>query len=299
MRNSYNRPDMTWAIASSSSDADFVTDSSALTNGRPADATRVQAGTTSSPSLTDTIILTATFGNAIKCGCAALLMPNIATALPAGVKVTFAGELLGSDVALNGNSTTQRTYALPNGAPAVHCVFPAVQIDTLIITIYNDKSGATWITSDAYFDLGEVWAGECADFAVANDIDADLMGGLLQRKSHNNQAWPLAVQAYRSITVNLVPMTETVAIGPNPAQDDFQTVANALSGSSATVLIPFYLDRESGAFGKPPPVIDSTTINSQRLARSFILGNPDQPVKMKANGDKYFVAPITFGETPP
>jgi len=56
-------------------------------------------------------------------------MPNISTALPAGVKVTVEGKLAGSDVALGGNSTTTRTVKLASGASAVMWAFPATTID--------------------------------------------------------------------------------------------------------------------------------------------------------------------------
>lgn len=73
-------------------------------------------------------------------------MPNLSSALPAGVKVTIAGKLSGGNVVLGGNALTLRTYTLPNGANAAHWVFPAATIDTLILTIYNDKNGVTWAT---------------------------------------------------------------------------------------------------------------------------------------------------------
>ena len=215
--------------------------------------------------------------------------------------MTFSGELSGGAVALGGDAITNRTVALPNGATAIFAVFPAVSIDTLIITIYNDKSGATWATASEYVDLGEVWIGEGADFQIANDVQIQYEGGLLQRQSHNNQQWPLMVQPYRSMPVNVSPMPESVAIGPNSAQDDFQTVAYALSTQPTTVLIPAYMIAGNGpaANGQPPSTITTATIDEQRLARTFILGSPDQPIKMTRNGDQFFVSPITFGESPP
>jgi hypothetical protein len=42
-------------------------------------------------------------------------------------------------------------------------------------------------------------------------------------------------------------MEESVAIGPNSAQDDYETVAYALSTSTCCVIIPTYLSRGDGA----------------------------------------------------
>lgn len=300
MRVSYNRPTgITWAIAGTG--ASFITDATALTNGRPADATRIQWLSTGSPSITDTVTLTATLNTTIKAGCAALLLPNIATAIPTGVKITFSGKLSGGAVVLGGDAITNRTVTLPNGATAIFAVFPAVNIDKLIITIYNDQNGSTWATASEYVDLGEVWVGSVADFDVANDLEIQYQGGLLQRQSHNNQQWPLMVQPYRSVPVNVVPMEESVAIGPNSYQDDFETVAYALSTQATSVIILGYMlpGYDATANGRPPASITSSTINEQRLARTFVLGCPDQAIKMTRNGDRFFVSPITFGESPP
>jgi hypothetical protein len=305
MLASFNRPTgISWAISGvGGSSPEFVTDPAALTNGRPADATRIKWMHYGSggAATTDHVDFTGPLGKTIKARCCALLLPNIGTAVPAGVKVTFSGKLGSVPVGLNGNAITQRTYLLPNGAAAVHCIFPAVDIDHLIVSTFDDKLGAPWATDEQFIDYGEIWVGEGADFAIAQDADEDLMGGLLQRRSHNNQAWPLSVKPYRSLTVNCIPMPQETAIGPNSKQADFQTVANALSTQKTTVLIPYYMKRGHGGDveGGPPPVIDVSTIDQQRLARTFILGAPDQPVKMKANGDSYYVSPITFGESPP
>lgn len=109
------------------------------------------------------------------------------------------------------------------------------------------------------------------------------------------------VQPYRSAPLNIVPMTESVAIGPNAAQDDFETVAYALSTQPTTVIILAYMlaGYDAVSNGVPPATITSAQIDEQKLARTFVLGSPDQPIKMTRNGHNFFVAPITFGESPP
>lgn len=295
---SYGMPEVTgWAIAGTG--ASFITDEAALTNGRPADATRMQ-WTSNPPTISDTVTLTATLASAINARCAAFLLPNILTAIPAGVKIELSGKLSSSPVALGGNALTQRTALLPNGAAALWAVFPSVSIDTFVVKVYNDKSGATWATASQYVDLGEAWCGKGADFATANDIETVLQGGLTQRQSHNNQAWPLAVKPYRQITANLVPMDVAVMRGPNPAQDDFETVANAIGQSATCVIIPKYImDGKHANTGAPPPVISTATIDEQGLVRTAALGVIDQTIKISGNGQKYYTSPIVFGETPP
>lgn len=301
---SYDRPPGNWSVTGGSFASGF--DGSALTNGRPADATRM-VWPSGAQTTSVTQVLTYTFtGGAIDARCAGLIIPAASTTnlMPAGVKVTFAGKLSGGNVALNGNAITQRTVTLPNGSVVIWVVFPAVSIDTLVVTIYNDKNGSTWISASANHDLGEIWVGKGADFNVANDIVKELMGGLLQRRSHNNQAWALEVQPYWQLTANLVAMEEYIAIGPNSAQDDYETVLEAISTAEAAVLIPSYLSRgpvngNSATNGAPPPVIDSTTISNQRLNRMAVLGIVEQPIRLTANGDRFYTSPIVFGESPP
>lgn len=294
---SYSRPGMTFTITSGT----FVTSSAALINGRPADVTRIQwpAG---AQTLTTTVAITGSLtGGAITARCAALLLPNLGTAIPAGVKVTASGQLSGSAVALGGNSLSCRTVTLPNGATAVHFVFPPVSIDTIIFTIYNDLNGSTWAAASQYVDLGEVWCGKGADFAVQENLKRDMAGGILQRASHNNQRWPLLPNnAYRTYQPQFVPMTETMLIGPLSFQDDFETVANALNTQGTTVIIPEYLNSYTGAASLTAvPTINTTTINQQRLNRFFMLGSPDVPVSWTKSGSGFNIGAFTFGESPP
>lgn len=294
---SYSRPSMTFTIAGTG--ASFVTPASALTNGRPADATRLQwlSGTQTTAS---TVVITATFASAISARCAALLMPNIATAIPAGVKVTIAGKLSGSNVTIGGNALTTRTVTLPNGASAVHWVFPAVSIDTLVITIYNDLNGSTWAAASQYVDLGEMWCGKGADFAITENMKRDSQGGLLQRSSHNNQQWALQVQPFRTYECHFVPMAESYLLGPLSFQDDFETVANALNTQTTCVIIPSYLNVYNGSAQLiAAPTITTATIAQQRLNRYFCLGSPDVQVSWTRNGDFYSIGAFTFGESPP
>lgn len=189
-------------------------------------------------------------------------MPNLSTALPAGVKVTISGKLSGSGVVLAGNATTLRTYTLPSGATAAHWVFPATTIDTLVITIYNDRNGATWAAASQYFLLGAIVAGKGADFAIANDLSTGYGGGLLQRQSHNNQAWALQTQPWRTFTPNFVPMDETHVLGPLTYQDDFETVAYSFNTSKASIIIPAYLNGgNSQSNVTSAPVVTTATIN--------------------------------------
>jgi len=103
-----------------------------------------------------------------------------------------------------------------------------------------------------------------ADFDIAPNADIELDGGLKQRQSHNNQAWALLTQPFRVASVNIVPMSQVVAIGPNPAQDDFETVMNAIGTSPRCVLCLRYMIDRYGATanGQPPASITSATIDA-------------------------------------
>ena len=299
---SYNRPSIAWAI--SGTGASFVTSSSALTNGRPADPTRITWLSNPSPAITDYVTLTGTLTPSLAAPrCAGFLLPNISTAVPAGVKIVVTAKLSGGSVPLNGNSAIQRTQLLPNGAAASWFLFPFTTgaIDTIIFQIYNDLNGATWAAASQYVDLGELWIGDAAEFPLVQDAVVEVQGGLLQRQSHNNQAWPLMVQPFRMLTANLVPMTEAIAIGPwpygSPTADDFQTVCDAISTQLASVLIPLYVTL--GSITLNVPTINGSTIDVQRLHRSAQLGVINSPVKLQGNNNTYFTSPIVHGETPP
>lgn len=302
MRISF-RPGVTWSI--SGGDASFIGDSADLSNGQPASACRIK-WRSDSAQITDTVVLTGDLDETIDAGCAALLMPAFSTesVIPAGVKVTFSGAIVNTagstPVALGGNSLTVRTVLHPNGATRRPCVFPAVAINQIIITIYNDKSGATWATPGQYVDLGEAWVGDSSDWGVKQDFKLQLQGGLLQRKSHQNQNWPWAVKAYQSPAFNITPMSETEALGPRSDQDDFQTVMHKIAQAQSVVLIPSYLSRNNaGDRHSPPATIDATTISEQRLCRTFMIGNIDAAIELDGDNNEFFVSPISFGESPP
>jgi hypothetical protein len=315
MMITWDRPPATsFAIAGDTGHtAAFVspTDGSALFNGRVADKQRMSYRTGAGSSLSEYTLITIKLANAIAARSAALLMPSSSLAIPAGVKIDFSGGVGASPstpVALGGNALGQRTQLLPIGSTAAWVVFPSATIDTLYVKIYNDRNGATWAAGGQLFDVGEIWVGRGADFNVENDVEVRWKGGLLQRRTHNNQPWALEVVPWRELTVQLVPMTEAVAIGPNSLQSDYETVACSLSTQTACALIPSYLNR--GAFngnsevnGQPPAVINSTTINVQRLHRTAVFGvlggESGQPISTKVNGDQFYTSPIVFGESPP
>lgn len=295
---------ISWAI--SGGDAAFAPgfDGSKLSNGQPASATRIKWRTDAiSTGSGGTVTLTGTLSQAIPARCAALLEPELSTAnlIPAGVKVTCSGKLSGGAVALGGNSATGvRTVLHPNNATRRPFVFPAATIDQILIVIWNDQNGSTWATAGELVDLGDIWVGKGADFAIKEDLKNVMQGGILQRKSHENQNWPFAIKAYDQPTFNITPMSEHDALGPRTDQADFQSVMYELTKGLTSVLIPVYLNRAGGQFHKPPAVIDSTTINDQRLCRSFLIGNLDgQGISLNGNGDQFYVSPIQFGESPP
>jgi hypothetical protein len=296
MRFGINRPpNITWALSGSAGSA-FVSPSSYLTNGRPAQACRLTAPTLATTAAT--LVLTGTLNQVLSCGCICVIFPMFSTAtlVPANVAITASGKLTGGAVVLGGNALTTVTQTLANGAIAVWFVFPSVNIDTIIITIPNLKGAAAWWTANMPFDIGEIWCGQCADFQLALNPDDEMDGGLLQRQTHNNQAWPLLVEPARQLTYNLVPMNETAMIGPT-TQPDFEQVRYALSTQPCCVAIKYFLN--TGNAPNNVPKITSATINTQRLHRSALLGVLGAPIKISGSGDVFYVAPVQMVESPP
>jgi hypothetical protein len=291
---SYGRPaEIDWAIVGGT----FVGDPDDLVNGQPASPCRIRWNGDSSGVL----VITASF-DATALRSAGFLSPRFSTEglIPEGVKIEFSGKHSGGSVALGGNALNKRTVTHPNGATRRPAVFPSATVDQLILTIYDNKNGSPWVTHDSLYDLGEFWFGKGADFGIKQDLKIALQGGLLQRKSHQNQNWPWAVKAYQAPSFNITPMTEAEAIGPRSDQDDFQTVMYALAEDSTCVLIPSYIARNDlGHRHAPPTTIDATVISEQRLCRTFMIGNLDASIELDGDGNQYFVSPIAFGESPP
>lgn len=304
---SYTRPAIVWSIVNNNPTHAIVTAPNglaALSNGRPADPTLLLWTQTGASAIGDSFSLVATLSTPITPRCAAMLMSNIASAIPPGVKIVTTATLAAANVPLGGNSAIQRAQLLANGSAASWFAFPpgVGNVDTFVYTIFNDRNGATWLPSSAatLFTVGEGWVGKGSDFAIDLSADDELDGGLLQRASHNNQAWPLQVQPFRVLTVRLVPMQESAVIGPAAAnQDDFQTVRNAIATSPCCVLIPAYLKPGNLNALTGVPNVTSGTISVPRLHRSAQLGVIDAAIKISGNGETFFVAPITHGETPP
>lgn len=294
---------VSWAI--SGGDAAFVTpaDANDLSNGQPASPVRIkwrsdQINTTSS----GTVVLTGTFSQPISARLAALLEPEYSTAalIPAGVKIVASGKLSGTPVSLGGDSATVRTVLHPNNAVRRPWVFPAVTIDAIVVTIWNDKNGSTWATANELIDIGTVWVGEGADYALKEDFKGGVSGGTLQRKSHEDQNWPWAAKAGKSPDLNITPMSETEAIGPRTDQMDFDSLTYRMAKGNTIAIVMSYLSRPGNQGHKPPAVIDPTTISEQRLVRTFMIGGlGPQGISLNGNGDQFYVAPFSFSESPP
>lgn len=292
-------------IASSDSTAAFVTSPSALYDGQPGTSTRFSWVTAGSPAITDWVSFTVSLSAPIPARCLALLEARFSTAnlIPAGVKVTAAGKLSASPVTLGGNTQTGvRTFLHPNGAVRRPFVFLKQTIDQAVFTVWNDKNGSPWATAGELVDLGELWVGKGSDYAIANDYAFTIEGGTLQRKSHENLNWAWAIRAYEENPFNVVAMTQQQAIGPRTDEDPFQVLAYELAQNTASVLIPAYLAGGTNQYPihAPPRVIDTTTIDEQRLCCTFAIGNlGDQGISMKGNNDLYQVAPFSFGSSAP
>jgi len=282
-----------------SSNLSFQTDPASLTSGRTADATNIKWLVSASPATTQNEKLIGAC-SATRPRCAALLMPKTAAAIPDGVLVKIrAYDVSNAEVTLGGNALTQRTQVRADGSVCVCWVFPKISTDCVRfeVSIYNDRNGATWLVLNQLFDAGELWFGDGADFRIVGTPEEDFVS-LTQRRATNDSPQPLLQHGYRTFNVSLVPMTQAQAIGPNPAQLDFQSVRDKISRTNAAVIIPAYL--KPSANPGSIATVDSTTIDTQQLHRSFMLGNPESGIKMSGYGQKRFsVASFVWGESPP
>lgn len=234
---SYTRPNpIAWSLIGAG--AAFVSDDagSALTNGRPAAATRLQwlSGAQTTASV---FTLRGTWGTAVSPRVVGLL----GLTLPAGTLITLAfrrpadaGYTYLADV------PSQRVTQLPDGSRCAWFVLDA-GLDPVIGVEYriaNDVDGAASIAADSTFDIGEAWVGP----AVEVDHQADWKYGVtdpsVTRRSKGSQLFGTDQRPFRTLQTTFARAALTAVRGGGLEDGmDWETVIASLRGSSRGVSV--------------------------------------------------------------
>jgi hypothetical protein len=154
-------------VSGSDSTPSIVTDARWF-NGSPQEVTVVASMFAASPSIDEFVDIDVQWTNPRAVG----LLASLNLGLPAGVLVQAFGRRSGDPgfaYALGGNSTTQRTLALPGGR-VQHLVLPDADIDPLIgyrLRVFCDRNGATWGDDETDVGVGELGGWSMVDLARA------------------------------------------------------------------------------------------------------------------------------------
>lgn len=245
MQFGYSRPSpITPAIAGTG--ASFVTPASALFNGRPADATRVQwlSGAQTTASV---VQIQATWSKAIVPGIVGLFGLNLlGLASSAGLKFVFMGQRVGDTgfpYVLGGNTALVRSVTRSDGSTCAIGVCDAglTPIIGLQMSIYNDQNGAANIAASQNIDLGDLWVSPSFDA----DIEADwklsfvdkMNSNVSTRTSINWQPWTVPYPPARTLSASKKNMqfSDAYVDGTNPC---YQTMRTLAGNGQVSVQIP-------------------------------------------------------------
>lgn len=296
MHISWNRPSaITWSlIGSPTNNPAFVTSSDYLNDGKVSTPTRI-SWYTGAQTTAGSVTIYANFASSIsfnlgQVGVLALLMPKTTYAIPAGVSIIVSfNDLSGIPIAVTASATTT---TFNNGATGAIVIVPNntgnLTITEVSVKIFNDKNGATWATAGQNFDIGEIWFGTLKEFKNVGDPQSDIASGVTQRRSHNNNPWPLmGANPYKTWTINIAPMNDTTSFNSSSA-DSWDSVRYSLSQATSALILPrLYVPGSSSV----------TDTNYQQFA---MFGRPDSIGPLKAvKNSNLWTSSMVFSESPP
>ena len=214
---SYNRPSgIAWSLIGTG--AAWLTDADALTNGRPASASRVQW---SAGALT----LRGTWSTAFAPRVVALLGLTLPVGTPISLafrRTADAGYTYLADV------YAQNVTQLPDGSRCVWVVLPS-GLDPVIGVEYRIASGAGTI------DIGEAWIGPTFEACARRTMQDHVIDPTVKRRSYGSQTFASQRLPYRSIQLELVPQRDA-------AIADVRTLRGQVMQTKRVAIVPVETD---------------------------------------------------------
>jgi|GEM_PF-270643 len=246
---SYNRPPITWTLVGTG--ATWLTDASALTNGRPAAAARLQ-WLTDAQSTASVLVLRGTWAN----GLAPRLVGLIGLTLPVGILVNLAFRRQ-SDAGYDyiPASTQQRLVELPDGTRVAWFAL-ADGLDPVIgveFRLTNDVGGMVAIAAGQAFEIGEAWIGPTVELPHESDWGRGVTDPTNLRRSKGGQLFGSKSRSWRTLRARLsvAPVSEVAGNGLAGGADWERVEAALAAGGRCAVaprwleMTPDYLQRET------------------------------------------------------
>lgn len=232
---SYNRPSIAWSLLGTG--AAWLTDADALTNGRPAAASRLQwlSGAQTTASV---LTLRGTWATAF----APRVLALLGLTLPVGTLITLAfRRAADAGYTYQAGVASQRVVRLPDGSCCAWFVL-ADGLDPVIGVEYriaNDVNGAPSIAADSAFDIGEAWVGQAVDIPHQAGWARGVTDPTLQRRSKGGQLFGRSARSWRTLQVRFsVAAVDEVSGGALANASDWEQVEVALLAGSRCVAIP-------------------------------------------------------------
>ena len=258
--------------------ASLLTPSANLTNGRPAQTSRLQWLSEIAPTITDVVKVQFMFAKEFVPGLIGLFGLSIfGVSNGAGLKFSFTGKRVGdSDFTydLGGNTGEQRAVMRNDGSVVVVCI-PAAGLDEIEgveMTISNDVGGSVAIPVSGYLDLGDFWCSPAFDINIDANWKYTFPDNNTAPDSKNYQPWPEADPPGRVLNFSRSNMSfaDVFVSGATPCWERIRTLC---CNGQVSVVIPRYGSLAS---------LDATSLNLTASFGKMKFG--DIP---RANGDLF------------
>lgn len=225
---------------------------SALFDGKPARKSRINR--------TGSLSLTITLASAIAPRVIALL----GLSLPAGVSITAA-------------TATATTRPMPDGTVCAWLFPLAGATNTVTVSI---------ATTQATVEIGEIAIFQAIDVGIRDSWQVDYVDATRKERTKAGQLNTIPGAKWRRFTGELSPRSVELAIKGGIAGADWETVANALSGSGKGAIIPMHRD------------IHTKLFDPELAARSAIYGHAIELPGYTNVQRQYFSSYMAFEEIP-
>jgi len=235
---SYNRPsDIAWSLIGAGSA--WLSDDAgdALTNGRPAAASRLQwlSGAQTTGSI---LTLRGTWGSAF----APRVVGLVGLTLPVGTLITLALRRPADDgYTYVADVPQQRVVQLPDGSRCVWFVLDDV-LDPVIGVEYriaNDVNGSASIAADVAIDIGEAWVGPTVEIPHDAGWSRGISDPSTLRRSKGSQLFATPQRSWRVLQLQFSPDGEADVRGDGlTGGTDWEQIEAALISGTPCVAIP-------------------------------------------------------------
>lgn len=242
----YDRPKLTYTLTYAS----FSTDSSRLTNGRPASRTRLQI----TPDASNICVIEAVFDAPnISHGIAGF----VGTDIPVGASVTCDFKRTG-DASYGYMSQTGTVVQRRDG---VRCLWialtPGTSTSVIGVRFQIDVSSVPLVDGTGYIEIGELWSSPAIRHYAQNDYKRAVIENGSYANSISGQPFSTNRQQSHSHSFSLIPEEWAVSFGDQ--SKDLAYVRQAVSQHRPAVITPYVAAPYGGSIADNADVIAQNT----------------------------------------